>query len=225
VKTSPELKHKGLSLCYLPVKDVQGITTSIFKQMGREGISTGTININSVEIPEHYLIGEWNRGFYYAMEGFNCARTLVAAACIGAAEKAMESGIEYIKERHIFGAPLAKFEGIQFQLAEDYTKLEAAKLLVHKAAWMLDRMYTENRFSNNEINKAVASAKLVAPTAAFDIIKDVLTWYGAYGYTREAGLERGFRGVYSYIIGAEGAQNIMKIIIGREILGKEFTPY
>lgn len=223
VKTSPELKHKGLSLCYLPVKDVQGITTSIFKQMGREGISTGTININSVEIPEHYLIGEWNRGFYYAMEGFNCARTLVAAACIGAAQKALESGIEYIKERHIFGAPLAKFEGIQFQLAEDYTKLEAAKLLVHKAAWMLDRMYTENRFSNNEINKAVASAKLVAPTAAFDVIKDVLTWYGAYGYTREAGLERGFRGVYSYIIGAEGAQNIMKIIIGREILGKEFT--
>jgi acyl-CoA dehydrogenase len=225
VKTSPELKHKGLSLCYLPVKDVQGITTSIFKQMGREGISTGTININSVEIPEHYLIGEWNRGFYYAMEGFNCARTLVAAACIGAAEKALESGIEYIKKRHIYGAPLAKFEGIQFQLAEDYTKLEAAKLLVYKAAWMLDQMYTENRFSNNEINKAVASAKLVAPTASFDIIKDVLTWYGAYGYTREAGLERGFRGIYSYIIGAEGAQNIMKIIIGREILGKEFAPY
>ena len=108
VKTSPELKHKGLSLCYLPVKDVQGITTSIFKQMGREGISTGTININSVEIPEHYLIGEWNRGFYYAMEGFNCARTLVAAACIGAAEKALESGIEYIKDRHVFGSSSRK---------------------------------------------------------------------------------------------------------------------
>jgi acyl-CoA dehydrogenase len=225
VKTSPELKHKGLSLCYLPVKDVQGITTSIFKQMGREGISTGTININSVEIPEHYLIGEWNRGFYYAMEGFNCARTLVAAACIGAAEKALESGIEYIKERHVFGSPLAKFEGIQFQMAEEYAKLEAAKLLVHKAAWMLDRMYSENRFSIGEINKAVATAKLVAPTTAFDIIKDVLTWYGAYGYTKEAGLERGLRGVYSYIIGAEGAQNIMKTIIGREILGKEFAPY
>jgi len=225
VKTSTELKHKGLSLCYLPVKDVQGITTSVFKQMGREGISTGTININNVELPEHYLIGEWNRGFYYAMEGFNCARTLVAAACIGAAEKALESGIEYIKERRVFGSSLAKFEGIQFQLAEDYTRLEAAKLLVHKAAWMLDQMYTENRFSNSEINKAVASAKLVAPITAFDVIKDVLTWYGAYGYTREAGLEKGLRGVYSYIIGAEGAQNIMKIIIGREILGKEFATY
>lgn len=225
VKTSPELKHKGLSLCYLPVKDIPGITTSIFKQMGREGISTGTINISDVEIPAHYLIGEWNNGFYYAMEGFNCARTLVAAACIGAAEKALESGIEYIKERHIFGSPLAKFEGIQFQMAEDYIKLESAKLMVYKAAWMLDRMYAEKKFSHNEINKAVASAKLIAPTAAFDIIRDVLTWYGAYGYTKEAGLERGLRGVASYIIGAEGAQNIMKIIIGREILGKEFAPY
>ncbi len=225
VKTNPKLGHKGLSLCYLPIMDTTGITTSIFKQMGREGISTGTININNVEIPAHYLIGEWNNGFYYAMEGFNCARILVAAACIGAAEMALESGIEYIKERHAFGTPLAKFEGIQFQVAEGYMRLESARLIVYKAAWMLDQMYTGNRFSHKEINKAVACAKLIAPTAAFDIIKDVLTWHGAYGYSKEAGLERGLRGVASYVIGAEGAQNIMKIIIGREILGKEFAPY
>ncbi len=82
-------------------------------------------------------------------------------------------------------------------------------------------MYKRGRFSHAEINKAVASAKLVAPVVAFDIIKDVLTWYGAYGYTKEAGLERGLRGVASYIIGAEGAQNIMRVIIAREVLGKE----
>jgi acyl-CoA dehydrogenase len=225
VKTKPELKHKGLSLCYIPVKDTPGITTSIFKQMGREGISTGTIIMNNIEVPEHYIIGEWNNGFYYALEGFNCARTLVAAACIGAAGKVLESGIEYLKKRKVFSTPLAKFEGIQFQLADDYIKLESAKMLVYKAAWMLDRMYTDNKFSHTEINRAVAMAKLNAPTAAFDIIKDVLTWYGAYGYTKEAGLERGLRGVASYIIGAEGAQNIMRLIIGRELLGKEFSPY
>ncbi len=225
VKTNPELKHKGLSLCYIPIKDTPGITTSIFKQMGREGISTGAIIMDNVEVPEHYLIGEWNNGFYYALEGFNCARTLVAAACIGAAGKALESGIEHMKKRKVFNTPLAKFEGVQFQLAEDYIKLESAKMLVYKAAWMLDRMYTEGRFSHTEINRAVAMAKLNAPTAAFDIIKDVLTWYGAYGYTKEAGLERGLRGVASYIIGAEGAQNIMRLIIGRELLGKEFAPY
>lgn len=225
VKTSPELAHKGLSLCYLPIKDTAGITTSTSKQMGREGISTGIITINNVEIPAHYLIGEWNSGFYYLMEGFNCARTLVAAACIGAAERALELGTEYIKERHAFGTSLAKFEGVQFQLAEDYVKLESARLLVHKAAWMLDQTYAGNRFSYKEVNKAVAAAKLNAPTVAFDIIKNVIIWHGAYGYTREAGLEKGLRGVTSYIVGAEGAQNIMKIIIGREILGKEFAPY
>ena len=224
VKTRPELARKGLSLCYLPVKDIPGITTNVFKQMGRDGISTGAIIIKNVEIPSHYLIGDWNRGFYYAMEGFNCARPLVAAACIGAAEKALESGIEYIKERLVFGSPLAKFEGMQFQVAENYTKLESARLLVYKAAWMLDQMYANNRFSHKEINKAVASAKLIAPTVAFDIIKDVLIWHGAYGYTKEAGLEKGLRGVASYIMGAEGAQNIMKLIIGRELLGKEFDP-
>ena len=221
VKTSPELAHKGLSLCYLPVKDISGITTNVFKQMGREGISTGAIIIKNVEIPSHYLIGDWNKGFYYAMEGFNCARPLVAAACIGAAGKALESGIEYLKERRVFGSPLAKFEGMQFQVAENYTKLESARLLVYKAAWMLDQMYANNRFSHKEINKAVASAKLIAPTVAFDIIKDVLIWHGAYGYTKEAGLEKGLRGVASYIMGAEGAQNIMKLIIGRELLGQE----
>lgn len=224
VKTSPELEHKGLSCCYLPVKDIEGISTSIFKQMGREGISTGSVKMDNVEIPQHYLIGEWNKGIYYAMEGFNCARPLVAAACIGAAEKALELGMEYIKHRMVFNKSLARFEGIQFQLAEDYTKLESAKLIVYKAAWMIDQMYAENRFSRGEVNKAVAMAKLTAPTVAFDIIKDVMTWYGAYSYTKEAELERGLRGVTSYLVGAEGAQNIMKIILGKELLGKDYSP-
>ena len=73
-----------------------GITTNIFKQMGIEGISTGAIIIKNVEIPSRYLIGDWNKGFYYALESFNCARPLVAAAYIGAAEKALDSGINLI---------------------------------------------------------------------------------------------------------------------------------
>lgn len=224
VKTDPSLGHKGLSLCYLPIKDNPGVTVSASRQMGREGISNGFIKIESAEIPEHFLIGERNKGFYYAMEGFNCARTLVAAACTGAAEKVLETGIDHIKRRKVFGTSIGKFEGIQFQLAEDYARLESAKMHVYKAAWMLDRFYSEHRFSRSETNKAVALAKLMAPQAAFEIIKDVMVWHGAYGYTKEAGLERGLRGVTSYLVGAEGTMNIMKIIIGKELLGKEFSP-
>jgi acyl-CoA dehydrogenase len=221
VKTDQAAGHKGLSLCYLPVKDTEGITIHTSKQMGREGISNGFITIRNTEIPDHYLIGELNRGFYYAMEGFNCARTLVAAACIGAAEKALETGMEHIKKRRLFGRALSTFEGIQFQLAEDHVRLESAKLLVYRAAWMLDRMYSENMISHGRLNEAVAVAKFSAPSAAFDIIKDVMTWHGALGYARETGLERGLRGVASYIMGAEGAMNIMKFIIAKELLGKE----
>ena len=72
-----------------------------------------------------------------------------------------------------------------------------------------------------EMNRAAAVAKLTAPTVAFEIIRDVMTWHGAYGYTRAAGLERGLRGVASYMMGAEGAQNIMRVIIARELLGRE----
>lgn len=221
-RSDPEGARNGLSLCYLPVRDQPGVTVTSQRQMGREGISNGFIRIDGAEIPEHYLIGEWNRGFYYAMEGFNCARPLVAAACIGAAGKVLEVGTSYLKKRKVFKTPLAGFQGIQFQLAEDYVKLESSRLLVYKAAWLLDQLYGGVEIDRKEINKAVAAAKIAAPTAAFEIIKDVMMWHGAYGYTRAAGLERGLRGVASYLMGAEGAQNIMKIIIARDVLGKEF---
>jgi acyl-CoA dehydrogenase len=224
VKTEPSAGHRGLSLCYLPVKNKEGVTITTSKQMGREGISNGYMQIQNAEIPDHYLIGEWNRGFYYAMEGFNCARTLVAAACIGAAEKAIESGMKHIKKRRLFGSPLSNFDGLRFQLAEDHVRLQSAKLLVYRAAWLLDRKYSENETGHSEVNEAVAAAKLAAPAAAFDIIKDVMMWHGALGYTKETGLERGLRGVASYIMGAEGAMNIMKIIIAKELLGKDSSP-
>jgi acyl-CoA dehydrogenase len=224
VKTDPTLGRKGLSLCYLPVKERDGVTINISRQMGREGISNGFIKILNAEIPEHYLIGGWNKGFYHALEGFNCARALVAAACIGAAQNALELGVKYMKRRKVFGTPIGMFQGMQFSLAEDYVKLESARMLVYRAAWMLDRLYGGNRYSRGEINRAVAAAKLIAPSAAFDIIRDVMIWHGAYGYTKEAGIERGLRGVASYMVGAEGTMNIMKIIISKEIMGNGFSP-
>jgi acyl-CoA dehydrogenase len=224
-KTAPELKHKGVTLFYVPI-NTPGITpTAILENMGRMGISTGGFNAENAKIPEHYMIGEVNRGFYAALEGFTHARVLVAAACIGTAQRALEIGMDYIKQRKAFGRPIGKFEGIQFQLADDYTKLEAARLLVYKAAWMLEECYRKGNFTYHDVNKIVAPAKLYAGTTAFDIYKDVMLWHGAMGYTKECPLERGLRGVMSYIIGAEGAQNIMRVIIGSELLGPEFIPY
>jgi acyl-CoA dehydrogenase len=224
-KTAPDLGHRGITLFYVPF-DTPGISpTAILDNMGRMGMSTGGFHAQNVHIPERYVIGEVNRGVYHAIEGFNCARVLVAAACLGTAQRALELGIDYIKQRRAFGRPIGKFEGIQFQLADDYAKLECARLLIYKSAWMLDEFHTKGRFTRHDLNKAIALSKLYAGTVAFDIYKDVMLWHGALGYTKDYPLERGLRGVMSYIIGAEGAQNIMRIIIARELLGDEFIPY
>ena len=193
--------------------------------MGRMGISTGGFTMNDTPVSADHLIGDLNRGFYYAMEGFSAARVLIGATCVGAAEAALELGMEHIKNRQAFGRPLGSYEGIQFPLAEHYINIEATKLLTYRAAWIMDKMYQENKFTHHDIALAAAISKLRAPIHAFEVMNEVADWLGATGYTKEYPIEMGIRGVRSYSIGAEGTMNIMRIIIGRELLGKAFLPY
>ena len=224
-RTKPSVGHKGFSFFAVPLKGNKHITTTLFEDMGRMGISTGGFIMDDIELTGDHLIGGINRGFYYAMEGFSAARTLIGATCVGAAETALELGIEYVKTRKAFGRPLGSFEGIQFPLAEHYTNIESVKLLNYRAAWTMDKMYRENKFSHHDVAIAAAMSKLRAPVYAFQLMNEVADWLGALGYTKEYPLEMGVRGIRSYSIGAEGTLNIMKIIIARELLGKEFLPY
>jgi acyl-CoA dehydrogenase len=223
-RTDSSKGHKGFSFFAVPLKD-NNIETTLFEDMGRMGISTGGFIMNNVEVPHENLIGEINKGFYYAMEGFSAARVLIGATCVGASEAALELGIEHIKNRKAFGRPLGSYEGIQFPLAEHHCNIDAVKLQVYRAAWTLDRMYNENKATHNDVAIAAAIAKLRAPIYAFGVMNEVADWLGALGYTKEFPIEMGIRGVRSYSIGAEGTMNIMRIIIGRELLGKEFLPY
>lgn len=220
-KTRPELGHKGMSMIYTPVKGMNGITTSLIKNMGREGISTGIITLNNVEVPEKYLIGEENRGFYYAMEGFTRARVFVSAASIGAAQRILELGIDYAKNREVFGKKLSSYQAVRFEAAEFYSKLEAVKALVYKAAWAVDRHYKDGAISLKDMTKMVSAAKWLAPTTSFDVIKGVSTWFGAYGYSKDGPVEASFRGSFSYLMGAEGALNVMKDLIAKEIMDSD----
>jgi acyl-CoA dehydrogenase len=222
-KTNPELGHKGMTIIYTPVRDTPGVSVSLIRNMGREGISTGIITLREAELPLKYRVGEENSGFYYAMEGFNNARILVSAATIGAAQRVLEMGVDYIKNREVFGQKLSKFQGVQFQLAEHYAKLEAARALVYKAAWMTDEYYRSGRFSRSEVVKSVSAVKWLGPTFAFDAIRDVATWFGAYGYSKDSLIEASVRGAFSYLMGAEGALNVMKQLLAREILGRDYA--
>ena len=215
----------GFNFLYVPTRS-PGVATQKFENMGRMGISTCALTYDDVRVPERFLLGEAGRGFHYAMEGFSVARTFVSAACIGAAERALETGMAYIRERTAFGHPLGRFEGIQFELVDLWTQVEAVKWQCRRAAWLLDTYTLKGDTSHrSEVERAVASVKLTAPPIAFECVKRVMMWFGAAGYTKDVGLELGLRGVMSYLVGAEGGLNIMRIILGRELLGKEFLPY
>jgi acyl-CoA dehydrogenase len=215
----------GFNFLYVPTR-TEGISTQRFENMGRMGISTGGLTYQDARVPDAALVGAEGKGFECAMEGFSVARTFVSAACVGAAERALETGIAYIRERRAFGQPLGKFEAIQFELVDLWTQVEAVKWQCRRAAWLLDQSVWKGDLSHrSEVDRAVAAVKLTAPPIAFDCVRRVMMWFGAAGYTKDVGLELGFRGIMSYLVGAEGGLNIMRIILGRELLGKEFIPY
>lgn len=222
--TDPEKGHRGMTFAYVPANS-PGVTYSTIKDMGRMGLSTGGFIYKDAEIPERYVLGEENRGFYVNMEGFNVARTLVAAACTGGAERCLEMAAEYVKQRNLFGRPLANFEGISFEIAEDYAQLEMVKLLLLKGAWMIDQHYKDGSFTQKEINSIISICKLIAPSLGVEIAKHAMMQHGAFGYSKECPLEMCLRGLMSYVVGAEGGANIMKIIIAREFIGDEAVPY
>lgn len=224
MKTDAKLKHKGLTFAYVPINS-KGIETTVLHNMGRMGISTGIIQYHDVDVPDENIIGEYNRGFYHAMLGFNYARTLVSAACIGATQWALEVGEEYIKKRMAFGQPLAKYEGISFEYADLLVQLEMTKNMVLKASSLLDAYDRGSTVPMKELNMAVAASKLTAPQLALDAIKKVMVWHGALSYTKETKLEMAMRGILSYVVGAEGALNIMRLILIRDTLGSDFLPY
>jgi len=219
-----EAGGEGFHFLYVPTRS-PGISTRKFENMGRMGISTGGIVYDDVRVPEKYLVGREGHGFGVAMEGFSVARTFVAAACVGAAERALEIGAAWIKQREVFGQPLAKFEAIQFEYVDLFTQVEAVKWQCRRAAWLLDKYQGGDTSLRSEVDRTVASVKLAAPQVAFEVVRRAMMWFGAAGYTKEVGLELGFRGIMSYLVGAEGGLNVMRIILGRELLGKEYVPY
>jgi acyl-CoA dehydrogenase len=218
-----EAGHRGMTAAFVPLNWDGVEITKRFDNMGRMAISTGGFKMTDVNMPPEYQLGETSRGFYHTMEGFDAARVLVSASCIGAAQRALEIGMDYIKEREAFGQPLAKYQGIQFDLADMAAHHEAIKTLVYKTAWMLDQKYKTGKFDALEVSKYLSMCKYLAPHHALDTFRRVMYWMGAYGYTKECPLEMGLRGVMSYCIGAEGAANIQKIVISRETLGRDWT--
>jgi acyl-CoA dehydrogenase len=223
-RQTKEKGTRGMTLFYFPIKEVKGVTPTLEEAIGREAISEGGFTIDNVKIPKSYLIGEENKGFYIVHIGYELARGLIALVCVGVAMKALENGISYIKQRKAFGRPIGKYEGIQFALSEHYTKMQFVREFAYKALWMFDKEQKGENISRMEVSKVIAMVKMYAPVWAFEAINDVMQWQGAFGYTKDCQEEKALRAVRSFYL-AEGSREIMKLIVARELLGREFLAY
>ena len=225
VITDPAASYKGMTFLWIPAH-LPGISFTVYDDMGRMGLSTGGWLYKDVEVPDYCLLGEEGRGFNNVMHGFNCARVLVAAACLGAAEKAIEISANYCTQRMTFGKPLIKFEGISFEMVNDWMQLDMLKLNLLRGAWMLGyESQNPGTFSRKDINKVIATCKCLSPTLGHDAARHGMIHHGAFGYTKDTPLEMALRGVMSYEVGAEGGLNIMRGIIARDLWGDAANPF
>ncbi|MCX7736668.1 MAG: acyl-CoA dehydrogenase family protein [Candidatus Kapabacteria bacterium] len=207
-QTNEELRHKGIT-CFVIEKGTEGFEPAKKEdKMGMRSSDTCSIALTNVKIPDENRIGDIGQGFYIAMSGLNGGRIGIAAQALGIAQGAYEASVRYAKQRKAFGKLLIEHQLIQAKLAQMSMKIEAARLLVYKAAWLKDQ-------GNTNI-MAASHAKLYASTIANEITRDAVQIHGGYGYVREYHVERMMRDAKVTEI-YEGTSEIQHIVIAREI--------
>ena len=208
-QTSPEKKHKGINALIVE-KEMAGFTVGKKEdKMGIRGSDTHSLMFSDVKVPKANRIGEEGFGFTFAMTTLNGGRIGIAAQALGIASGAFELALKYSKERKAFGKHLSEHQAIQFKLSEMATKIDAARLLVHKAAYLKDY--------KKDFVKAAAMAKLLASQIAQEVTTEAVQIHGGYGYVKEYHVERLMRDAKITQI-YEGTTEIQKLVISRELI-------
>jgi acyl-CoA dehydrogenase len=170
----------------------------------------GEVIFEEARLPKNALLGAEGAGFKLALGTLDVFRTTVGAAALGMARRAQEEAVAHVRTRRQFGAPLAELQGVQFLIAENEVELEAARLLVHRAAWVKDG-------GAARVTREAAMAKLVATENAQRIIDRSLQLHGGLGVMRGTPVERLYREIRALRI-YEGASEVQKLVIARERL-------
>lgn len=200
---------KGIS-AFIVEKGTPGFTFGTKeKKMGIRGSSTYELIFTDCRIPKENLLGQEGRGFGIAMQTLDGGRIGIACQALGLAQGALDATIEFVKERKQFGRPIAKFQNTQFQIADMATQVEAARMLVYKAAIAKD---TQKRFSVE-----AAMAKLYAAEVAMEVTTKAVQLHGGYGYTREYDVERMMRDAKITEI-YEGTSEVQRMVISGSLL-------
>ncbi len=207
-KTNPEAGHKGMS-CFIVERDFKGVSTSKpLEKMGQHAAQTSMVFFEDVEVPAENLLGREGDGFMIGMKVFDKSRPPVAAAATGVARRALDEAVKYAGERMAFGQPIAHYQGVGFILADMKIRVEAARQLAWRSAWLVDHG------QRNTMEAAVAKA--FCADAAMINATDAVQVFGGNGYSREYPVEKLMRDAKIYQI-YEGTSQIQKMIIMREL--------
>ena len=208
-QTDASKGHKGIS-AFIVEKGWEGFVVGKKEdKLGIRGSDTHSLLFTDVKVPVKNRIGAEGFGFTFAMETLNGGRIGIAAQALGIASGAYELAVAYSKERKTFGKPISQHQAIQFKLADMATQIEAARLLVFKAAWLKDEGLSYAHAS--------AMAKLYASEVAMSVTIEAVQVHGGYGYVKEYHVERLMRDAKITQI-YEGTSEIQRIVISRGVL-------
>ena len=207
--TDKSKRSKGIS-AFIFEKGMQGFSPSKKEnKLGLRASETASVVFEDCFVPDGQLLGEEGQGFVNAMEILDGGRISIAALAVGIAQGAFESAVRYSQERQQFGKPISEFQAIQFKLANMATQIDAARLLMYRAAWMKDH--------GKKTTKESSMAKLFASEISVNVCEEAIQVHGGYGYTKDYPPEKYWRDSKLCTIG-EGTSEIQRLIIAREVL-------
>ena len=201
----------GVTAFFVPI-DREGVTVSLFDDLGCRALSRGALVLEDVEVATEERIGGEGTGFRLAMEVFDLTRTLIGLAAVAAAAASIEAAASYSRDRHSFGVPIAAHQGVSFRLAEHATLLEAARWLCYRALWLRD--------DGQPHTTEAAMCKWWCVVTAVDAIHDAMLLHGHSGYTTDLPHEQRLRDVMGMEWG-DGTAQIQKLVIARSLVGRD----
>lgn len=209
VQTNVELGHKGIN-CLIMEKGMPGFVVGPKEnKMGIRGSDTHSLMFTDVKVPKANRIGEDGFGFKFAMKTLGGGRIGIASQALGIASGAYELALAYSKERKAFGKLISQHQAIQFKLADMATRIEAARLLIYRAAWLKDQ--------GLPCEKEGAQAKVFASETAMWVTTEAVQIHGGYGYVKEYHVERLMRDAKITQI-YEGTSEVQRIVVSRALL-------
>ncbi len=213
VKTDPQADppHRGMSLFIAPKGDGVNVSRDIGK-LGYKGVETCEVSFEDYRVPSANLLGgEEGRGMQHVLNGLEVGRINIAARAVGVARAAFERAIRYSQERQTFGKPICEHQAVQLKLADMATKIEAARLMTHRAAKQKDR--------GERCDLEAGMAKLFASETCAEVTLEAMRVHGGYGFSKEFPVERFYRDAPLMLIG-EGTNEIQRTIIARQLVKK-----